>query len=164
MTKAKKTIYYLSNSSQKTQKLAKEIAKEILLKKCFLKIKEALIIKLRGELGAGKTTFLKGFAAGIGIKDKILSPTFVIIKRFPLKNIYFENFFHIDCYRLENTQDAKSIDLKKILKERKNIVAIEWPDKIKDLLNGKSITIDIKFNNRNKKNNNSRQIFISFNF
>ncbi len=152
---------YSSNSSHATQKIAKKFAMETLSKINLLE--KAFIIELRGELGAGKTTFLKGFASGIGVKDRILSPTFVIAKRFPVRRFNFENFFHIDCYRLGRPDEMESIGFKKIIGDRKNIVAIEWPEKIKDLLGKESIKISIKINNEGG-NKNSRQIFISSHF
>lgn len=147
---------HLSNSSRATQKIAKKFAAEMIPETNPLK--KAFIIEIRGELGAGKTTFLKGFAAGIGIRDTILSPTFVIAKRFPIRKSSFENFFHIDCYRLDQPDETESVGFKKILEDRKNIVAIEWPEKIKNLLGKDSIKINIKISDKNK---NVRRISIS---
>lgn len=152
-------IIYLSNSSQSTQEIAKKFVQETLPKLNFFK--KAIVVELRGELGAGKTTFLKGFAAGLGLKDKILSPTFLIARRFPVKKFNFENFFHVDCYRINKPDEIKNIGLKEALKERKNIVAIEWPEKIKNLLSKESIKINIKINTKNKRKNR-REIFIKF--
>ena len=75
---------YITKSSAETKKIGEKTAEEILKRKLQ---KTAFVIGLKGELGGGKTTFLQGFAKGLMIKEKILSPTFVIIKRYKLKNL-----------------------------------------------------------------------------
>jgi tRNA threonylcarbamoyladenosine biosynthesis protein TsaE len=127
----------ITTSYKKTQKLGEDFAKNIL--KLPLQ-KSAVVLGLSGELGGGKTTFLQGFAKGLGIEEKILSPTFVIQKRFPIpslrakRNNLFANFYHIDCYRLKDYKDILELDFKKIISDPKNIVAIEWPEKIEGVL------------------------------
>ena len=76
----------ITQTAEETQKigcfLAEEIVKE--LKRVSKKKKEAWVIGLKGDLGGGKTTFVQGFARGCGIKEKITSPTFVLLKRYSL--------------------------------------------------------------------------------
>ena len=146
---------YTTISYKQTQKLGENLGKEII--KNGLK-KKAIILALNGNLGGGKTTFLQGFAKGLGIKEKILSPTFVVMKRFRIKNSEFRiqntkftDFYHFDCYRLNNKKDVESINFKKIISDPKNIVAIEWPEKIKKALPKKSVLITFKFINKNKR-------------
>ena len=121
------------------------------------KHKEAVVLALQGNLGGGKTTFLQGFAKGLGIKEKILSPTFVIMKRFviPASPVIPAKagiqFFHIDCYRLKNENDILELGFKEIISNPKNIIAIEWPEKIKKLLPKDSIIIKFKFIDQNKR-------------
>ncbi|OGD30779.1 tRNA (adenosine(37)-N6)-threonylcarbamoyltransferase complex ATPase subunit type 1 TsaE, partial [Candidatus Azambacteria bacterium RIFCSPLOWO2_01_FULL_44_84] len=62
----------------------------------------ALIIALEGHLGSGKTTFIQGLAEGMGVKENVLSPTFLILKQFFLKSGRYKNLYHIDAYRLKN--------------------------------------------------------------
>jgi len=138
---------YTTKSHRQTQKLGEKFAREIL--KTPLQ-KEAMVLGLQGNLGGGKTTFLQGFAKGLGIKEKILSPTFVILKRFEIRKS-FKNLYHIDCYRLKNAKDILEIDFKKIIKDPKNIIAIEWSEKIKKLLPKNIILIDFKFIDKNKR-------------
>ncbi len=83
---------FLSISPSQTEKLGRELAREIL--KAPLQ-KGAVMIGLRGDLGGGKTTFLKGFARGLSIKKKILSPTFIIMRRFKIYDLPFKNFYHL---------------------------------------------------------------------
>lgn len=110
---------FITKSSAETQVFAEELS---------INFKDGGIIALTGELGSGKTTFAQGFARGLGIKDKITSPTFLIIRQYPVpgqKNF----FFHIDLYRLENI-NLNGSGLKEILADSTNIIIIEWADKI----------------------------------
>jgi len=108
--------------------------------KSYLKIqrkRNALVLGLRGDLGGGKTTFLQGFAKGLRIKDRILSPTFVILKKFSIpksKNQRFQSFYHIDCYRISSLKEISNLGFKKIISNPKNIVAIEWAERILKIL------------------------------
>jgi tRNA threonylcarbamoyl adenosine modification protein YjeE len=86
-----------------------------------------LIFYLEGELGAGKTHFVKGLAAGLGIKDNITSPTFVLMRK-------YGRFYHIDCYRIYDAEDAKKIGLDKIFEMPNAIIAVEWAERIKDII------------------------------
>lgn len=124
---------FKSSSPQETKKLAILLAQEIRAKKP--KIKTALVIGLVGDLGSGKTEFVKSFAKQFGIRKKMTSPTFVLIRRYSLNNSRdFNNLFHIDTYRIEKPTELKKIGLEKIIKEEKNIILIEWADKIKKML------------------------------
>lgn len=103
----------------------------------------ALVFGLEGNLGSGKTTFLQGFAKGLGIKQKILSPTFVIIKRFQVSSSRFQDFYHIDCYRINNPKELLNLGFKEIVKKPANIIAVEWSERIKQIL--PKNTLSVKF-------------------
>jgi len=137
-------LKYLTTSSIQTKKLGEILAKETLKTKIK---KTAQIFGLEGDLGGGKTTFLQGFAKGLGIKQKILSPTFVIIKRFQVPDLRFQNFYHIDCYRVEKAKEILDLGLKKIILNPKNIVVIEWSDRVKKFLPKDTIILKFKFIN-----------------
>ena len=132
---------YTTTSYKQTQKLGENFAKEIL--KLPLQ-KSAVVLGLSGNLGGGKTTFLQGFAKGLGVKDKVLSPTFVVMKR-------FGRFYHFDCYRFDKPEDALELGWKEIVSNPKNIVAVEWPKKIKKVLPKDTILINFKFIDKNKR-------------
>lgn len=137
---------YLTNSPSQTKKLGEILAKEIL--KIKPRRKKALVLGLEGDLGGGKTTFLKGFAKGLGIKEKILSPTFIIIRRLKINNLtmkQFANFYHIDCYRAQNSKEILDLGFKEIISNPKNIVAIEWAERIKKILPKNTIWIKFEF-------------------
>ena len=126
-----------------TKKIGEILASEIL--KSSTKREKAFIIGLIGDLGGGKTTFLQGFAKELNIKEKILSPTFVILKRFKIKHHTFKEFYHIDCYRLRKAGDLLNLGLKEAVCDNAHIIALEWADKIKKIIPKKSIIIKFNF-------------------
>jgi tRNA threonylcarbamoyladenosine biosynthesis protein TsaE len=139
---------YTTKSFKQTQNLGEKIAGQILN---TVGEDTAIVLGLHGNLGGGKTTFLQGFAKGLGIKEKILSPTFVILKRFQVPGFRFNDFYHIDCYRLKNEKDILELGFEYIVKDARNIVAIEWPEKIKMVMPKNTILIEFKFVDKNKR-------------
>lgn len=122
---------FLSNKPEETQRKAEDLAKELANKEPK---KAGVVIGLEGELGAGKTTFVKGFAKGLGIKNKISSPTFVLMKSYSLRLTAYSNLYHIDAYRLRDHKDLVKIGAKEIFSNPRNIVLIEWSDRVKKIL------------------------------
>lgn len=123
---------YQTFSEKETKNLAKKLAKKL-----------RGVIALFGELGAGKTIFIQGFAQGLKIKDKIISPTFVLIRQHQIPKTK-KILYHIDLYRLEKEKDFHSLGLEEILSNHKNIVLIEWADKAENILPKETTRIDIK--------------------
>ena len=132
----------ITKSAEETKRIAANLAKEV--KKQRL-LKYAFIIVLEGNLGSGKTTFIQGLASGLGVKEKVLSPTFLILKQFPIALKNYKNFYHIDAYRLKNSAEILELGFKDLIKNPENIIIIEWADKIRRLLPKK--TLWIKFSN-----------------
>ena len=95
---------------------------------------QATVLTLSGELGSGKTTFVQGLAKGLGLAHRLVSPTFIIVKEYPLTNSKFKLFFHLDLYRVQTEADLAGIDWTEILTNPRNLVVIEWPAAIKVLL------------------------------
>jgi tRNA threonylcarbamoyladenosine biosynthesis protein TsaE len=124
---------YESSSAEQTKQIAEELAKNT----------TGNIFALNGELGAGKTIFVQGFARGLGIKDKIISPTFVLMRQhyIPAQK---KVLYHIDLYRLENLKDIKNLGLEEIWSDQNSIVLIEWAEKIKTLLPKNTVTIRLE--------------------
>ncbi len=142
-------MHYKTISSKQTKKLAGLLAAEIL--KSRLKQKNALVLALSGDLGAGKTTFVQGFLRGLSIKQKITSPTFVLIKSYKLRiKSHYKNVYHIDCYRIKKAEELLELNLKEIIKKSQNIVLIEWPERVKKVL--PKNTIWLKFKHGEKEN------------
>ncbi len=144
----------ISKSAKGTAALGKRAA-ERLVKQCPRD--GAFVLALRGGLGSGKTTFLQGFAKGLGIKEKIISPTFVLMKKFSIPNYQLltancKFFYHIDCYRLGKPEEILALGWPEIIANPKNIVAVEWPEKIKKFLPEETIFLNFKFVNKNERN------------
>lgn len=135
---------YESDSAQKTQKIGADLAK---------KFKNGAILALVGDLGAGKTTFTQGFAEGLDIKDKVISPTFVLIRQHKFGSN--QTLFHVDLYRLEGDINIKALGLEDIIRHKKDIILIEWAEKIKDQLPKETIWLSFE-----KLDSDSRQITV----
>ncbi|MEK7076119.1 MAG: tRNA (adenosine(37)-N6)-threonylcarbamoyltransferase complex ATPase subunit type 1 TsaE [Patescibacteria group bacterium] len=125
---------FVSKSIKETQKIAADLARKI------VKTKKGAIIALEGELGAGKTVFVKGFAKALGIKSKVKSPTFVLMKKYVAHGA---NLYHLDCYRVGNYKDLKIPEFKDIIREPNSIVLIEWAERVREILPKKHITVHI---------------------
>lgn len=123
----------ITNSAKETQKLGEKISADL---------KPGSILALYGELGSGKTTFIQGLARGLGIKKRIISPTFVFIRQYPTKN---RIFYHVDLYRIDGVIDIQGLGLKDIFADSRAIVAIEWAEKIKEVLPKKRIDIFFEY-------------------
>lgn len=147
---------FLSKSPKETQKIAADLARKI------IKAKKGVVIALEGELGAGKTTFIQGFAKALGIKSKIKSPTFVLMKKYiapksAKSRRRLDNqgdaltFYHLDCYRVWDNKDLKIPELKEILEAPHNVVVIEWAERVKKIIPKKHIRIHIDHIDKNTR-------------
>ena len=125
-------MIYHCQSVEQTQDLAKKLAK---------KIHPGSIISLIGDLGTGKTTFTKGFARQIGIKDHVTSPTFKLISEYQSPNC---KLYHIDAYRMDGPEDFLNIGGEDYLTSKDSITIIEWGDLLHELLPSRTITINFK--------------------
>jgi len=121
---------FSTRSPQGTKKAASLIAKTILRLPRF----GARLIALEGNLGSGKTTFVQGLARALGVKEKIQSPTFVLMKIYKLKAKSYKHLIHIDCYRLDSPKNLLHLGFKNLLKDKDAVILIEWAGKIKKLL------------------------------
>jgi len=118
----------------------------------------AMVVGLYGELGSGKTTFMKYLAESFGIKETIQSPTFVIEKIYELENKNFKHLIHIDAYRIEKEEEMINLCWSEIITDPKNLICIEWPEKIAGIM---PPHIVIKFEHNDKEN--ERKIIIKDN-
>lgn len=126
-----------------------EIAKIILDKSLKIKTNEAVVLALSGELGAGKTTLTQEFAKHLGIKESIVSPTFVIMKIYNINNnsdyhLNFKKLIHIDAYRLDSSNELLKIGWREIIKSKDNLIIIEWPERVSDII--PSGIVNVKLN------------------
>lgn len=130
---------FITDDYTETQKVAADFAKEL---------KGGETLALYGELGSGKTTFVQGLAKGLGIKRRIISPTFIIVRTYKISIKYF---YHIDLYRIENVREVRSLGLEEIMNDQNSIVAIEWAEKMGDLLPKERIDIHFKYVDESKR-------------
>ena len=139
---------HILKSEKETKNFAKNFAK---------KLKGSEVIALIGDLGAGKTVFTKGLAKGLGIKDIVSSPTFVLMKCYKGK----KQVCHIDAYRLNSAEDLINIGLLEYLKKPKVITIIEWADKIPEFFEKLDDYIEIKIEHGKKEGERVIEIFNS---
>ena len=153
---------FITKSGDETEKLGEEFAKQ-------LKSQDAVF--LIGDLGSGKTTFTKGLAKGLNINDRIISPTFVIVRQHRVSvqrtvdrkyetqaNVKrIETLYHLDLYRLGGERDVKGIDLKDFLDDKSGVVVIEWPEIGQNLVDKKVWKVNFEH-----LENDGRKISISY--
>ena len=137
----------ITKNEKETEAFAGKLAKDILSKKND----KATVVALDGVLGSGKTTFTKGFAKELGIKEEITSPTFIILNEYDIDTPAFKKFYHIDCYRLKNEEDLNSIGFFDILEDSENIVLVEWAGKIKKVIPKDAVKIKFYYISENKR-------------
>ena len=121
---------YISHSERETEQFAKKFAKEL----C-----KGTVVAFEGDLGAGKTAFVRGMAKALNCTDSVSSPTFAIVNEYsgdiPI--------FHFDMYRIETLGELYSVGFFEYL-ERGGICAIEWSENIYSALPDNSIFVEIE--------------------
>ena len=128
---------YISKSEDNTFKIASNFAQ---------KLKKGDIIGLIGDLGAGKTIFVKGVAKYFGINpDEVVSPTFTIINEYEGKDFFI---YHFDLYRIDTKADLENLGYEEYF-TNKGIVLIEWPEKFEEILNSTNYIVKIEYLNEN---------------
>lgn len=135
----------ISRSKLQTQKLARKLARKIISEGAGKRIK---VLALIGGLGAGKTTFVQGFMKALGIRERVVSPTFIIFRKH-----YFldKKVFHFDLYRIQKIKELLDLGFKKIISDPANIVLIEWPERIKRFLPKNTIWIKFEHGKNQKE-------------
>ena len=114
-----------SKSAEETLQFGVRIAQEM---------KEGGSLFLFGDLGSGKTTFTQGFAQGLGIKNRIQSPTFIVMREYVIPERNDGLFYHVDLYRLETEREIEHAGVLSMIRDPKNVVVVEWAEKMKGLL------------------------------
>lgn len=139
-------------SRNKTQFNIEEISKiaqKVLDKILKMDNKKARVVALSGNLGAGKTTLTQEFGRQLGIKENIISPTFVIMKIYKISpsSKYYSNFkqlIHIDAYRLESSEELLKIAWKELEEDKDNLIIIEWPENVKKALSSYEYSVKLE--------------------
>ena len=120
---------YISNSVEDTERIGAELAR---------RLSAGCIVAFTGDLGAGKTAFVRGMASGLGINGRVTSPTFTIVNEY---NDGDKPLFHFDLYRLYDADEPFDIGWEDYL-ARGGICAVEWSERAADIME-ESIRVDI---------------------
>jgi len=139
---------FITKSAQETKEAGKRFAASLIEGQ-----KKTLTVGLVGELGAGKTTFVQGFAEGLGITTRVISPSFILMRKFNVPGDRFSHFYHVDLYRLEENVagEVKNIGLDDVWEKKGNIVFIEWAEKVADMIPNTSYQISFKIINKDER-------------
>lgn len=138
---------YITNNFQETQKLGELLAMEL---------RGGEVLCLDGELGAGKTTFTQGLLKGLGVQGPYTSPTFLIMKKYEIKpkaeslKSKIRTVYHLDAYRV-GARDVLSLGWEEIIADEKNLVIVEWPEKIEKILPAQAIRIKFEWLDENRR-------------
>lgn len=112
---------------------------------------KAVVVGLRGELGSGKTAFTKALAKNFDLELNITSPTFVILKKYPLSGQKFSNLIHIDAYRLKSGNELTVLGWETLLADKNNLIMIEWPEIVADVMPNGAVYLDFKHIDENTR-------------
>ena len=125
------TDEYITHSAQETMALGRKLAPAL---------KSARIVILRGELGAGKTTLVKGIAEGLqaASQDNVTSPTFTLVHEFRGPDV---NLFHVDLYRVDTLRELDTLGLDELFAEDGNLVLLEWGEKFPRFVRERDVEI-----------------------
>ncbi|MBN2884431.1 tRNA (adenosine(37)-N6)-threonylcarbamoyltransferase complex ATPase subunit type 1 TsaE [Patescibacteria group bacterium] len=125
---------YISHSPEETFAIAQKFAGTL---------KGGEVLALFGNLGAGKTAFVQGLAAGLGVKVQVNSPTFAIMKLYQANRAKIKQLCHVDTYRLSSSSELSDIGISDYFNQADTITAIEWAEKVKDILPKELIVIKL---------------------
>lgn len=147
-------LRFISKSGEETKKIGEILGSNLKKEKVFLK--RALVVGLEGNLGSGKTTFVQGLARGLGIKEKVKSPSFAVLKIFEIKprqKNKFNHLLHWDCYRLEKPtkRELANLRFEEFLQNPNNLIVVEWSEKISKFLPKDYLKIKIRTLNKEKR-------------
>lgn len=120
---------YLSSSSEETERMGQTISNQLNL----TKITKPLVFIIEGELGVGKTIFIKGIGKHLGVNN-IISPSFVIYYEYNLTNASFKKLIHFDLYNIQDQEELKYLGIDRYLKKG-NLLCFEWGEKIGHFFN-----------------------------
>ena len=110
--------------------------------------KNSVLINLIGNLGAGKTTFVRGLIQELGFDEFVKSPTFTIVESYESDNL---KVFHFDLYRIEDDKELQAIGVEDYLTEENAITLVEWPEKSKRYFNNPDYIIELNHCDNDEK-------------
>lgn len=110
----------------------------------------ATVVAISGELGAGKTTFVKGIAKALGVTEHVTSPTFVILKIYDLQGQKYDRLIHMDAYRLKGEAHLKVLGWEGFVKDPKNLILVEWPEKIAGAIPEGAVKLSLEYSDEGR--------------
>jgi tRNA threonylcarbamoyladenosine biosynthesis protein TsaE len=131
-------VLHVSHSVAQTEQIARDLAATLQGGEC---------IALEGDLGAGKTQFVRGLVHGLGGTHRVSSPTFVLLNVYPTPRF---PVYHLDAYRVHGPEDFEAIGFTELL-EQQGIVIVEWASRVTDLLPPSRIDIKITPSSRDTR-------------
>lgn len=111
----------------------------------------ATVITLSGELGAGKTAFVKAAAETLGVREHVTSPTFVIMKIYNLHKQPFRRLVHIDAYRLKGAHHLKVLGWDELVRDPLNLIFVEWPEQATGAIPPDAVRITLRYSGDNER-------------
>jgi len=125
---------YITNSAEETVALGRKLAPSL---------KTARMVILRGDLGAGKTTLVKGIAEGLQAASQgdVTSPTFTLVHEFRSPEV---NLFHVDLYRVDTPRELDTLGLDELFAEERNLVLLEWGEKFPRFVRERDVEISLE--------------------
>lgn len=136
---------HLSKSLSETRNVAKDFLDTIEYGK------NATVVALEGNLGAGKTAFAQEVGKILGVVENMHSPTFVIEKIYTIDFRKFKRLIHIDAYRLEKESELLHLGWEELIKEPENLILIEWPENVSKIIPKNARKISFKFIDENTR-------------
>jgi tRNA threonylcarbamoyladenosine biosynthesis protein TsaE len=140
-------MHLVSQGPEDTRAIAAKLAQRLV---AAMSGTTATIVALRGDLGAGKTTFTQGFANALGVKEQPKSPTFNLAKRYAIPGTEY-SLWHLDCYRLDSHKDLAAMDMHAVFADPRNLVLIEWPERIGDGLPRDRVEVHLSHDGGDKR-------------
>ena len=107
------------------------------------------VFAFHGEMGAGKTTFIKALCEALGVEDEVNSPTFAIVNEYRSETTA-ELIYHFDCYRIQKIEEAMDFGFEDYM-ESSALCFIEWPENVEELLPGDVVNVTITVNPDNSR-------------
>ena len=126
-----------------TKDMLPRVASDIIAKAHAKVTSGATVIALSGDLGAGKTTLTQSIAKALSITEAVISPTFVIMKRYEITDQKFTQLIHIDAYRLKDSSELMKLGWEEIVSDKKNLILIEWPENVPECIPDTAIRIHL---------------------
>lgn len=125
------------HATEELEDLAELIAK---------KVKPGNIVALYGDLGAGKTTFVRYLVSALGFKDRVQSPTYVLIRKYSrIQTSIFKRIYHADLYRLTSEAELSDLGLQELFSEKDSLIVIEWPEIVERYLPRSSVKVYFEY-------------------